>query len=138
MDPAASSTARALQSEKRISWLTLVLGGVAGVCVGYFRGVAWGGGIFIGAVLSWLNFRWLRQGMDTLVNAATAQAEQKTVHVPVGTYFKMAFRYGLIGLVVYVIFKYLNVPLLSMILGLGALGAATVAVSVHEILRPSE
>ena len=137
MDPAASS-AQAWQSEKRISWLTLVLGGVAGLGAGYFRGAAWGGGIFIGSVLSWLNFRWLRQGMDALVNAATAQAEQKTVHVPVGTYFKMAFRYGLIGLVVYVIFKYLNVPLLSMILGLGALGAATMAVSVHEILRPSE
>ena len=46
------------------------------------------------------------------------------------------FRYGLIALAVYVIFKYLNVPVLSMVLGLCALGAATIVVSVHSILRP--
>jgi ABC-type uncharacterized transport system permease subunit len=45
------------------------------------------------------------------------------------------FRYGLIALSVYVIFKYLNVPVLSMIFGLCALGAATVAVGVQEIMH---
>jgi len=44
----------------------------------------------------------------------------------------------LIALSVYVIFKFLKVPLLSMVLGLCALGAATIAASVYEILRPSE
>jgi hypothetical protein len=44
----------------------------------------------------------------------------------------------LIALAVYVIFKYLNVPILSMIFGLCALGAATMAVSVYEILHPPE
>jgi len=48
------------------------------------------------------------------------------------------FRYGLIALIAYVIFRYLKVPALSMILGLCALGAATVAVSVYEILRPRD
>lgn len=47
-------------------------------------------------------------------------------------------RYGLIALVVYVIFKYLNVPVLSMVLGLCALGAATIVVSLHSILRPPD
>jgi ABC-type uncharacterized transport system permease subunit len=45
------------------------------------------------------------------------------------------FRYGLIALSVYVIFRYLSVPVLSMIFGLCALGAATIAVSVHELLQ---
>ena len=45
------------------------------------------------------------------------------------------FRYGLIALCVYVIFKYLNVPVLSMIFGLRALGAATIVISVHELLH---
>jgi len=44
-------------------------------------------------------------------------------------------RYGLIALCVYVIFRYLSVPVLSMIFGLCALGAATIAVSVHELLQ---
>jgi MFS family permease len=138
MDPAARSTARALRSEKQISWLTPVLGVIAGVCVGYFYAWRWGAGIFAGAVLAWFNFRWLRQGLDALVDAATAQKDKKKVKVPWRTYFKAAFRYGLIGLLVYVIFKYLNVPILSMIFGLCALGAATMAVSVYEILRPRE
>jgi len=56
--------------------------------------------------------------------------------VPLGTYFAAAFRYALIGLTVYVIFKTLNVPLVSMIVGLCALGAATIAASVYEVWHP--
>jgi hypothetical protein len=48
------------------------------------------------------------------------------------------FRYGLIAICVYVIFEYLKVPLASMVVGLCALGAATIATSVYEILRPVE
>jgi hypothetical protein len=123
------------RSESRISFLTLLLGVLAGLPVGYFRGWRWGLGIFIGAILAWINFRWLKQGVDALANAATEQAEQPKAKVPILTYFKAMFRYGLIALCVYVIFKYLNVPVLSMIFGLCALGAATIAVSVHEVLR---
>jgi hypothetical protein len=47
-----------------------------------------------------------------------------------------AIRYGLIGLAVCVIFKYLNVPALSMVVGLLALGAAALVVSVFEIFHP--
>ena len=106
--------------------------------VAYFYGWRWGSGILIGAGLAWLNFRWLRQGMDALTEAATAQADRPKAKVPVGIYFRAVFRYVLIALAVYVIFKYLHVPLLSMIVGLCALGAATMAVSVHEILHPAD
>jgi len=91
-----------------------------------------------GAALAWLNFRWLKQGMDALTVAATGQASQEKPRVPVGTYLKALFRYGLIALAVYVIFKYLYVPLLSMVLGMCALGAATLGVSVYEILHPQD
>jgi hypothetical protein len=124
-----------VRSESRISFLTLLLGVLAGLPVGYFRGWRWGLGIFIGAILAWINFRWLKQGVDALASAATEQAEQPKAKVPILAYFKAMFRYGLIALCVYVIFKYLNVPVLSMILGLCALGAATIVVSVHEVLR---
>jgi hypothetical protein len=132
---AAIDAPRYVRSESRISFLTLLLGVLAGLPVGYFRGWRWGLGIFIGAILAWINFRWLKQGVDALASAATEQAEQPTAKVPILTYFKAMFRYGLIALCVYVIFKYLNVPVLSMIFGLCALGAATIAVSVHEVLR---
>ena len=129
---------RYLETEKWIARFTLLLGAAAAVPVAWRYGAAWGAGIFVGAVLAWFNFRWLKQGLDALTAAAMAQADLPKPKVPIITYFKAAFRYGLIGLAVYVIFKYLNVPVLSMILGLCALGAATLAVSVYEILRPQE
>jgi len=131
----APDITRYLLSEKRISYLTLVFGALAGIPVGYFHGWRWGLGIFIGAVLAWFNFRWLQKGLDALAAASTAHGTSNKVAVPFGTYFKAVFRYVLIALGVYVIFKVLNVPVLSMIFGLCALGAATFAVSVHEILN---
>lgn len=92
----------------------------------------------IGAGLAWLNFRWLKQGLDALAQAIAARGPQSGGRVPLGAYFKALFRYVLIALMVYVSFKYLKVPVLSMVLGLCALGAATLAVSVHEIFRPQE
>jgi hypothetical protein len=127
-----------LQSEKWIARLTLLLGALAAIPVAWFYSPPWGAGIFVGAILAWFNFRWLKQGLDALTAASAAQAGQPKPQVPIATYFTAAFRYGLIALDVYVIFKYLNVPVLSMIFGLCALGAATLAVSVYEILHPQE
>ncbi len=124
------------KSEALISDLTILLGVVAAIPTGYFHSWRFGAGIFIGALLAWLNFRWLKQGLDALTQAVTAQDDQKKGKVPIATYFKAVFRYGLIALAVYVIFKYLNVPALSMVLGLCALGAATLVVSVYSILHP--
>jgi len=132
------NASRYLATEKWIARFTLILGTLAAVPMWWFRGPAWGSGIFVGAALAWFNFRWLKQGLDALTAAATAQADLPKAEVPISAYFKAAFRYGLIALAVYVIFKYLNVPVLSMIFGLCALGAATITVSVYEILRPQE
>jgi len=138
MDVQTPSAPSYRQSESRISQLTILLGAAAALFVGYFHGWRWGAGVMIGAVLAWLNFRWLKQGLDALTEAVIAQSAKKKGKVPIATYFKALFRYGLIALAVYVIFKYLNVPVLSMVLGLCALGAATLVVSVYEILRPQE
>jgi ATP synthase I subunit len=127
-----------LESEKWIARLTLLLGAIAAIPIAVFYGQTWGAGIFAGAMLAWLNFRWLKQGLDALTVASTAQAGHPKPQVPVFTYFTALFRYVLIALSVYVIFKYLHVPILSMIFGLCALGAATLAVSVYEILHPQE
>jgi len=137
----SSSAAKALsynQDESRISRLTLILGALAAIPVAYFLGWHRGFGIFVGSILAWLNFRWLKQGLDVFIETATAQANQKNAKVPILTYFKALFRYGLIALVVYVIFRYLNVPVLSMVLGLCALGAAAFVVSIYSIAYPQE
>ncbi len=125
-------------TERRISWLTLLIGLVAGLLVALLSDRLWGAGLGIGAALAWLNFRWLRRGLDALVSVSTAQAGKEKPVVPMASYSGMLFRYGLIALAVYVIFIYLKVPLVSMVVGLCALGAATIAASVYEILHPSD
>ena len=128
----------ALATERRIAWLTLAIGAVAALATGLSYRWIWATGVLIGAILAWLNFRWLRRGMDALVEAANAQAGAAKTRVPVGTYFRALFRYGLIAFIVYVIFKLLGIPLVSMVLGLLALAAAAIAASVYEVWHPVE
>jgi ATP synthase I chain len=134
----ASASVNSARTEQRIAWLTLVLGGATAIIVAILRHPAWAEGLAIGTVLAWLNFRWLKRGLDALIVAATAQEGFAKPRIPLGTWFRLMFRYGLIAFCVYVIFEYLKVPLASMVVGLCSLGAATSAASVYEILRPTE
>jgi small-conductance mechanosensitive channel len=127
---------RFLHLESVIARLTLILGAIVALAVGFLYHWIWAAGVFIGSLLAWVSFRWLRQGVEALALAATAQATQQKVHVPVAAYFKALFRYGLMAVSIYVIFEYLNVPILSMIAGLFTLGAAATLASLYEILRP--
>jgi small-conductance mechanosensitive channel len=124
-------------TERRIAWLTLGFGFIAAVVAAALRQFPWAFGLVVGTMLAWLNFRLLRRGLDSFVEASKAQSESKKPQVPLTTYAAIALRYGLIAAVVYAIFELLRVPLLSMVVGLCALGAATIAASVYEILRPS-
>lgn len=125
------------QTERRISWLTLFFGFAAAAAAAAFRDNLWAAGLAIGTVLGWLNFRWLRRALNTLVVVSTAQEGREKPKVPITTYLAALFRYGLLGLTVYVIFMFLHVPLGSMILGFCALAAAAIVASVWEILSPA-
>jgi hypothetical protein len=124
------------RTEGRIAWLTLVIGSAAAIVAAVLRHRSWAAGLAIGAMLAWFNFRWLKRGLDALVVVSTAQEGFPKPRIPVATWFQLMFRYSLIGFCVYVIFVVLKVPLASMVVGLCALGAATIAASVYEILRP--
>jgi small-conductance mechanosensitive channel len=136
MAPAEVEASRGRVTERRIAWLTLVLGFTTGAIVALIGQARWGAGVAVGTALAWLNYRWLRRGVSTFVLASKAQAGSAKPRVPIGTYFLMLFRYGLIAFAVYVIFEYLKVPLLSMVVGLCALAIAAIVASVYEILRP--
>lgn len=126
------------RAERRIAWLTLVIGAAAAASVAATYAWRWGIGLLVGAVLAWVNFRWLRDALNALKRLATAQADTPKPEVPFSTWVRFLGRYALIGLCVYVIFARFNVPILSMLVGLCALGAATLAASVYEILRAVE
>ena len=138
MTSAANADTLYRESESRIALLTLALGVAAAIPVAALRSWQWGLGILIGAALAWFNFRWLQQGLDALATAASAQQNNKKVSVPRAVYGKALFRYALIALCIYVIFRYLHVPALSMVCGLCALGAAALVVSVHSIVRATD
>jgi len=93
----------------------------------------WATGLCVGTVLGWLNFRLLRRGAESLI-AAAAQTDEK----PRMSFGVAVLRYALMGLSVYVIFKYLQLPLISIVVGLCAFGVATIVASIWAILDPEE
>jgi hypothetical protein len=132
--PASGALGRA--TEQRIAWLTLVIGSLAAAVAGGAGRWQWAKGLAVGTILGWLNFRLLRRGLDVLVAASVDQAGGPLARTPQVAFLLAMLRYGLIGFCVYVIFERLRVPLVSMLVGLCALGAAAIAASVYEILRP--
>jgi hypothetical protein len=133
---------------RRIAALTLGFGLAAAMAALALQRMDWAKGLAGGAVLAWLNFRWLSRGIRALVEAGLAQArdsadegegrktDAKSSAYPVVTYLTLAFRYALVGLGVYVIFNYLHAPLISIGLGLCAFVAAILTASVWEIISP--
>ena len=122
------------RTELRIGWLTIFFGAVAAGVAAVLGDRAWASGLVAGTLLGWLNFRWLGRGLDALVMASTAQHGSEKPAVPWWNYLLALFRYALIGLIVYAIFVYRNIPLASMFVGLCALAAAAITASVWEIL----
>jgi hypothetical protein len=136
---------------QRIAWLTLAFGSAAaGTALALRRG-DWAEGLAAGTILGWLNFRWLRRGVLAIIRSVAPATEAERVSdspqmtenmgdtqkSALPAVLLMLFRYALLGLGVYVIFIYLHVPPVSIGLGLCALGAAIMASSVWEVLKPA-
>lgn len=123
---------------RRIAYLIPTFGLLAGLLAGLLHKWDWAEGLVLGSGLAWLNFRWLRRGLEAFTSAAAPQVGPEKPRAHVASYLAAAFRYVLIGLTVYVIFSYLHVPLVSIVLGLCAFAAATIAASVWEIFQSVE
>ena len=120
---------------RRIVWLIPAFGASAGLVAAFLRRWDWSEGLVLGSGLAWLNFRWLKRGLEAFTSAAAARDSVEKRRAPASTYLTAVFRYALIGIAVYVIFHYLHVPLVSIVLGLCTLAVATIAASVWEILQ---
>src|SRR5262245_10820347 len=74
--PEPASPVIGARTVRNISWLTLSAGIVGGVLAFMLQRDDWAKGIFLGALLAWLNFRWIRRGVGTLL--AAGQNEHET------------------------------------------------------------
>lgn len=130
-------TQHAIRMSRRIERLTLLFGSVAALATGFAKSPRAGIGIAIGTILAWLNYHWLDQALASLVVAAAAQAGSPKSRVPASVYWKFVGRYLLMGLAVYVSVHYFVVPVLTVVLGLLALGAGAVTESLYEVFSAS-
>src|ERR1700693_4137489 len=123
-------------TERRIARFTLIMGGLAAVGAGVLFSARVAAGVLIGALLAWVNFRWLEHTMNSVTRASTPQTGSPEARVPITSYLGMIGRYALLAAVVYVIFSRLRIPVLSMLVGLCALGVAAIFATVWEVLSP--
>lgn len=118
---------------RRIQTYTLLSGLAVATVVAGMQAFRWSAGIAVGAVLAWVNFRWLDQALGGLVTAAQAQEGAENPLVPLSLYAKFIGRYLLIGLTLYVIVNFFRVPILACLVGLLALGSGTIAAALQDV-----
>jgi len=122
-------------AERRIEWLTLGLGAGAAALVGLRYGGRAALGLALGAVLAWLNYRWLKQAVGVMTQLAAAQSEASRIRVPRRVYVKFFGRFALLIIIVYVILSRSLLPAGALLAGLFALAAAVLAELLYEIAR---
>jgi cobalamin synthase len=124
---------------QRIAWLTLALGFATAVVVFFAKSNRAGIGIAMGTILAWISYRWLDQSLGMLVTVTTAKPDSPEARgVPASFYWKLGGRYVLIALIIYVIVHYFALPLVSVLVGLLALGAGAIVGSIYEVSTGSE
>jgi hypothetical protein len=120
-------------AERRIEYLTIGTGAAAALVAGFLWGAKAGGSLAAGAALSWLNYRWMKQGVGALIPLATAQVGVEKVKIPKSVYFKFLGRYALLLVAAYAILSRLRLPAVFLIAGLFAVVAAVMLELVFEL-----
>jgi ATP synthase I chain len=123
---------------RRLEGWTIALGLSAALSTAFLKSARAGCGVAIGTLLAWLNYRWLDQGVGALVASASAQEGIPSPRVPAAVYWKFTTRYLLMGLVIYASVHFFDVPLLSLLAGLLALGAGAMAEGLYEVFSESK
>ncbi len=112
------------RAANRIGRIILALAVLGTVLAFALRGWKWGGGFLLGALISGLNFRWLRRLVESLGGDRPRRR---------GAVF-LAFRYLLLAGVAYVILRFSSVSLPALFAGVLVLTAAIMIEAVIEIV----
>jgi hypothetical protein len=101
-----------------------ILGGIAGFAFGSLR---FGLGILVGTGLAFVNYYWLKSSLRKIFSAAESGERPRML---AGKYF---LRYVVLAIVVAVIYAADLLPIVALILGLGAFGFAVVVEGMIRI-----
>ncbi len=106
--------------------------GVLGTVVTLFA-VGWkmAAGVFLGCVVAWLNFVWLKQAIGALADKVTRSGRAKS---SASTVVKFLLRYALVAIGAYVIFLSSRESLYGFLGGLFLAVAAILCEAVYEVV----
>jgi hypothetical protein len=125
------------EAERRIEYLALAIG-AAGIAVIPF---VWSGkaaaGFASGALLSWINYRWMKQGVATLTRLSVDQSGAEKAQVPPAVYLKFIGRYALLIVATYAILWSFKPPAASLLAGFFTVIAAVLLEMVGLLFRGS-
>jgi ATP synthase I chain len=124
-------------AERRIECLTIAMGAAAALGVAILWGFRAGAGVMTGALISWLNFRWMKHGVAALARLSTAQPHGEKARVPKTAYGKLLGRYALLIVAAYAILRGFRSMAASLLGGLFAGVAAVLVEMIGQLFRPT-
>jgi hypothetical protein len=110
---------------ERISKAMFALAAGGALVALIWRGWTWGAGFAVGAIASWLNFRWIKQVVDAL---GGKRPTRKRVAVLAG------LRYLLLGGGAYVIFRVSSISVPATLVGLFVAVAAVIVEILFQLV----
>jgi hypothetical protein len=122
-------------AERRIQYLTIAIGAAAAIAAAFIWSWRVSAGVASGAALSWINYRWLKQGVATLARLSTAQVGSEKARVPASVYLKFIGRYALLIAAAYAILRGFKLPVASLLVGFFAVIAAVIVELIGQLFR---
>lgn len=120
--------------DRRLAKISLGLGIPACLAALLLGGPDSGLGFLAGAGLSWLNFRWLKQGVDRLLEG-TRQAQPLPRSRVRAAIFKYFLRYALIGLSLHATFRVDGLEVFGFFSGLLLVVGAVLVECVLQLIK---
>ena len=121
--------------ENRLTRIGMVLGGatlVVGAVLVSWKFVV---SFLVGAVISYLNFCWMKQGVDRLIGSFGSEISPSQRPSGKSVIFKYFLRYALIGGTLYAIFRFQFFEARGAIMGLLLFVAAVLFECLHLVIK---
>ncbi|HET6961690.1 MAG TPA: ATP synthase subunit I [Terriglobia bacterium] len=121
--------------ESRLTRIGMLLGGLTLVVGALFVSWKFVVSFLVGAVISYLNFCWMKQGVDRLIGSFSSEASPAPRPSGRSVIFKYFLRYALIGGTLYAIFRFQFFEARGAIIGLLLFVAAVLFECLHLVIK---